>query len=110
MAHHKVALTDDEILKHLNVMCSNLFENLEMYLGRITKDSAKKFQIAEMVLVNALAKHVAACEPHMTWQGKFATQAEFEVDFLNHILTKVCEATGYMRVQRDQPGAGRRGV
>ncbi len=93
-------LTQAEVSKHLNVMCGNIFENLGLYIGRLTKDPSKRYSIAEVVLVNVLAKHVVAITSQMQWQDEFLTEEDFQDDFLKHIKGKLTEAIEYMRSQR----------
>jgi hypothetical protein len=81
-----VRLKEAETSAHIDRMCKTIFQNLKLYLDRSTLDPAERFQLQEIVLVNALARHIVSLERVVHWQAAgFQTLEAYQTAYFQSI-------------------------
>ncbi len=92
----KNSLRDEEVGRHVEMMCNNAFENFHLYMHRLPLDLSKKSMLMEMVLVNLIGAYICEYTPKMNWEEMYDTYDEFIENYLQYIDTAVRKVTHHM--------------
>lgn len=90
-------MTEAEGVKHVARMCTNAFENFDLYVTSLGVRPDIRFKMIELVLVNAMAKHMLGMENVYAWREQFSSIEEFRAGYDGEMRNSLAQALAVMR-------------